>query len=97
MKRNKRKFTIVTYALILLMFSSAAYMGSSLYLKQYNNQLAVSIQNVERKIQQANVAKQSLSVEIDKMIDKASIFELAHQDGMEINNDSVVYIYEKDN
>ena len=52
MSKNKqrRRPTILLRGIIMLVFVLIVYMFTAIYLKQYNNQLAVSIQTTERNI-----------------------------------------------
>lgn len=95
-KRRKRRPTILSYGIILMIFSFGVYMLSSLYLKQYNNQISFQVQTAERKIQVLTTEKEALKVEIDKLASKAIVVDLANEDDMEINKDDVVYISGKD-
>lgn len=97
MKRSrKRRPTILMYGTILLVFSLGLYMLSSLYLKQYNNQIAFQVQTAERKIQVLSTEKEALKVEIDKLASKSIVVDLASEDDMKVNKDSVIYISGKD-
>lgn len=95
-KTKKRKPTILLYGIILLIFSAGLYMLSSLYLKQYNNQIAFQVQTAERQIRVLATEKEALKVEIDKLASKSIVVDLAIEDDMKVNNDNVVYINSKD-
>lgn len=98
MKRTnkKRKPTILFFGMVLLLVSFGAYMVSSLYLKQYNNQISFQVQSAQRQIQVLSTEKEALKVDIDKLASKSIVVDLASKDDMEINRDSVVYINGKD-
>ncbi len=91
-KTKKRKPTILLYGMVLLVLSFGIYMASSLYLKQYNNQIAFEVQTAERKISVLKTEKEAIKVEIDKLASKSIVVDLAEDEEMEINTDSVVYI-----
>lgn len=95
-KGRKRKPTLLMYGTILLVFSAGLYMLSSLYLKQYNNQIAFQVQTAERKIQVLSTEKEALKVEIDKLASKSIVVDLANEDDMKVNKDSIIYISGKD-
>ncbi len=71
-------------------------MVSALYLKQYNNQIAFKVQTAERRIKVLATEKESLKVDIDKLASKSIVVDLASQDDMKVNKDSVIYISGKD-
>lgn len=91
-KTKKRKPTILLYGMVLLVLSFGVYMASSLYLKQYNNQIAFEVQTAERKISVLKTEKEAIKVEIDKLASKSIVVDLAEDEEMKINTDSVVYI-----
>lgn len=95
-QKKTRKPTILMYGIIVLIISSFLYMGSSLYLKQYNNQVSFKVQSAQRQIQVLATEKEAIKVEIDKLASKSIVVDVASEDDMQINKDSVVYISGKD-
>lgn len=95
-KRKKRKATTLAYSVGLLFISFALYMVSSLYLKQYNNQISFKVQAAQRQIQVLSTEKEALKVEIDNLASKSIVVDLASSDDMKVNKDSVIYISGKD-
>ncbi len=95
-KRKKRKATTLAYSVGLLFISFALYMVSSLYLKQYNNQISFKLQAAQRQIQVLSTEKEALKVEIDNLASKSIVVDLASSDDMKVNKDSVIYISGKD-
>lgn len=96
MKKRRKKSKSLLYGTILLVFSAALYLFSSLYLKQYNNQIAFEVQTAQRKIQVMSTEKEALQVEIDKLASKSIVMSLAKEDDMKFNKDSIIYINGKD-
>ena len=94
--RRKRKPTMLMYAIILLVFSIGVNLFSSLYLKQYNNQMAFKVQSAQKQIRVLSTEKEALKVEIDDLASKAIVVDVALEDDMELNKDSVIYIEKED-
>ena len=94
--RRKRKPTMLMYAIILLVFSIGVNLFSSLYLKQYNNQMAFKVQSAQKQISVLSTEKEALKVEIDDLASKAIVVDVALEDDMELNKDSVIYIEKED-
>ena len=69
---------------------------SSLYLKQYNNEISFKMQLAQRQIQVLSTEKEALKVEIDNLASKSIVVDLASSDDMKVNKDSVIYISGKD-
>ena len=94
--KRKRRPTILMYGIIIMLFSGGLYMFSSLYLKQYNNQISFKVQSAQRQISVLSTEKEALKVEIDKLASKSIVVDLANEDDMQVNKDSVIYISGKD-
>ncbi len=94
--RKKRKPTTLAYGSFLLFISFSLYMMSSLYLKQYNNEISFKMQLAQRQIQVLSTEKEALKVEIDNLASKSIVVDLASSDDMKVNKDSVIYISGKD-
>ncbi len=93
MKRSrKRKPTILVYAIALLTISLTAYTFCAIYLKQYNNDLAVTIQEKESEIKSLSTQKEALQVEIDKLATKTKVVDAIDSEDMSVNKDNIVYI-----
>lgn len=91
-KRTRRKPTILVYAIALLLFSLTAYTFTAIYLKQYNNDLSVTIQETDIKIKTLNNEKEALQVEIDKLATKTKVVDAIDAEDMDVNKDNIVYI-----
>lgn len=87
---------MLMYAIILLVFSIGVNLFSSLYLKQYNNQMAFKVQSAQKQISVLSTEKEALKVEIDDLASKAIVVDVALEDDMELNKDSVIYIEKED-
>ena len=87
---------MLMYAIILLVFSIGVNLFSSLYLKQYNNQMAFKVQSAQKQIRVLSTEKEALKVEIDDLASKAIVVDVALEDDMELNKDSVIYIEKED-
>lgn len=93
MKRTtRRKPTILVYAIALLLVSLTAYTFTAIYLKQYNNDLSVTIQQTEVKIKTISTEKEALQVEIDKLATKTKVVDAIGTEDMNVNKDNIVYI-----
>ncbi len=98
MSKNKqrRRPTILLRGIIMLVFVLIVYMFTAIYLKQYNNQLAVSIQTTERNIAVLSTQKEALKVEIDKLATKTKVVDAINGEEMSHNKENIVYIKNKD-
>ncbi len=90
--KRKRRPTILVYALALLFVSLTAYTFSAIFLKQYNTDLSVNIQQNEAKIKSLSTEMEALQVEIDKLATKSKVADAIKNEEMEVNKDNIVYI-----
>lgn len=90
--KRKRRPTILVYAIAILFVSLAAYTFSAIYLKQYNTDLSVNIQQNEAKIKSLSTEMEALQVEIDKLATKSKVADAIKNEEMEVNKDNIVYI-----
>lgn len=91
-KTRKRKPTILVYAIAVLLITTVLYTLASIYLKQYNTQLSVQIQQTERSIDTLTNEKEALQVEIDKLATKAKVVDSIDSEEMTHNKENIVYI-----
>ncbi len=89
-KRRKAKGLI--FAIVLFVMSVTMYTLTSIYLKQYNNQLSINIQTTQSEIATLSNEKQALQVEIDKLSTKNKVVDAVDSDEMSQNKDNIVYI-----
>lgn len=97
MKKRKRKPTLFAYAFLTLIISLSLNLVSSLYLKQYNNELAFKIQRHQMEINTVATTKEALKVEIDNLASKAVVIGTATKDNMTAESTRVVHVNGKDN
>lgn len=90
--KKKRRSTVLVYAIVVLFISIIAYTFSAIYLKQYNNELSVSIQQREVQIKSLQDETEALQVEIDKLATKTKVADAIEDENMEHNKDNIVYI-----
>lgn len=91
-RNKKRRPTILVYAIALLFVSLTAYTFTAIYLKQYNNDLSVTIQQNQSKIETLSKEKEALQVEIDKLATKTKVVDVVESEDMNVNKDNIVYI-----
>ena len=92
----KRRPTMLFRGIIFLIIISFVYLLSSIFLKQYNNELAVSIQTTERKIKSLSTEKEALKVEIDRLATKNKVVDAIDNEEMSHNKENIVYIQKND-
>lgn len=89
-KRKTAKILLLPFAFFIV--SLVAFTFTSIFLKQYNNDLAVNIQVTEIQINSLASENEALQVEIDKLATKSKVVDSIDSDEMQHNKDNIVYI-----
>ncbi len=91
-KRNKRSNALLTFSVIIFMFSGLCYLGSSLFLRSYNNSLSTQKQDVLREITALQTQNDTMSKDIDVLQTSNRVYEEAGTVGLSLNLDNVITI-----
>lgn len=91
-KEDKRSADFSNFAIRLFTVSLVAYAISCLYLRTYNNRLTMEVQDIQRDISELKLANATLNSEIQEIISKAKIYEMAEVGGFDQNLDNVYSI-----
>lgn len=85
-KRKKRK----AWPLILLILVTIFKITSTLFLSALTNQLTVSIQATENKIEELKSENNALKINIQELQNKDRIYTIANKEGLTQQNNTVV-------
>lgn len=83
---------IYKIAFTMAVISTVAWLCSALFLRSYNINLSMKQQEIEQQIEELNVANDALRVEIQELINRERVINIAEGDGMEQNQNSIVTI-----
>ena len=89
-KKYKRRIKWNRIIAFVFFVTGSIYLGTSIFLRQYNVNLSTRTQEVEVKIANYKKENEALAMDIQQLINRAS--EVASDDGMTKNEDNVVYI-----
>lgn len=94
-KRNSKTIKlpkIYKLAFIMASLSAIAWLGSALFLRSYNINLSMKQQEIEQQIDDINVVNDALRVEIQELINRERVVNIAEGDGMQQNQNNIVTI-----
>ena len=91
-RKKKKRFKLMTFSFVFLMFSATLYLASSLFLRTYNNALSSRKQEIESKIAVLEVENSAVKVEIQRLITKDRVDNIADENGLRLNQNNIVAI-----
>ena len=91
-KKGKKKLNLLSFAVLLFGFSAFLYLGSSLFLRSYNNELSSRRQQINSEIAVLETQNDAIEVEISQLASAERVDEIAANNGMTRNQDAIVTI-----
>ena len=91
-KKGKKKLNLLSFAVLLFGFSAFLYLGSSLFLRSYNNELSSRKQQINSEIAVLETQNDAIEVEISQLASAERVDEIAANNGMTRNQDAIVTI-----
>lgn len=90
--KDKSNADFGNFAIRLFTISLVAYAISCLYLRTYNNSLTMEVQDIQRDISELKLENATLNSEIQEIISKEKIYEMAETGGFNQDLDNVYNI-----
>lgn len=91
-KTQKKNRFLQTLANRLSMFAFFAYILSSIFLRTYNVQLSINIQDIKREMASLDQENSVLSTDIQGLSSKERVMSIALEDGIISNQNNVVLV-----
>lgn len=91
-KRRRIRFTLTSIATWLFFFSVTAFFGAKLFLHTANNNLSSRIQTIESQTTEMTVQNDAVRIEIQTLSTRERVDGFAKDNGMSINQDSIITI-----
>ena len=92
--RTRRRINFQGFTLVLLVFSLMMAMFSTIFLHTYNNGITVSIENIKREATLLESQNNALNLEIQNLISKDRVYDIATEAGLSQNQGNVISIVE---
>lgn len=92
--KKRRTFNLQGIAVLLFTVSLMAAMFSNIFLHTYNNGITVSIENIKREAAMLESQNNALNLEIQNLISKDRVYDIATEAGLSQNQNNVISIVE---
>lgn len=91
-KKHRKHFSFARFAILLFLFSGILYLGSSLFLRSYNNTLSTKKQSIDSQIATIETQNDAVQVEIQTLSSSDRVDQIAANSGMSRNQGNVTTI-----
>ena len=91
-KRKKYRLTLTFVATWLFFVSTLMFFGTKLFLHTLNNSLSSRIQTIESQTTEMTVQNDAVRIEIQTLSTRERVDGFAKDNGMSINQDSIITI-----
>ena len=87
--RKKKRIVIKNFAIVLFGFSVCLQIASSLFIRNINNSLTMKIEDCNSEASALKTTNEQLSIEIQGLVSKDRVYEIATAAGLSQNSDNV--------
>lgn len=89
-RRKKKKFELFAFTVFFVV--GVAYLLTSIFVRSYNVTINKQTQSIENQIIALESDNAQLYMEVQQLIAKDKVVEVAQEDGMTQDQDNIVYI-----
>ena len=91
-QKKKKKLKLLNFSVVFFMLSAILYLGSTLFLRTYNNSLSSKKQEIEAKISELKVANDALAVEVNTLNNRERVNTIAADKGLSLDQNNIITI-----
>ncbi|MBO7703920.1 MAG: hypothetical protein J6S26_05690 [Solobacterium sp.] len=91
-RKKKKKLKLINFAVVFFLTSSLLYLGSTLFLRTYNNSLSSRKQEIEAKITELQVANDAVAVEVNTLNNRERVNTIASDKGLRLEQNNIITI-----
>lgn len=91
-RKQKRRMKFEGFALLFLVFALTAALFSTLFIRTINNSLIMKIEDIEKETASLITENDKLNLEIQNLISKDRVYDIATNGGLEQNQDNVINV-----
>ncbi|MBP3868092.1 MAG: hypothetical protein J6D38_03175 [Solobacterium sp.] len=95
-QKKKKKLKLLNFSVVFFMLSAILYLGSTLFLRTYNNSLSSKKQEIEAKISELKVANDALAVEVNTLNNRERVNTIAADRGLSLDQNNIITITKTD-
>ncbi|MBR2594824.1 MAG: hypothetical protein IKE06_00695 [Solobacterium sp.] len=91
-RRKKKKIVLTHFAAFMFVVSSLSYLGSSLFLRTYNNSLSSRKQEIDSQIAELETQNDAVRVVIQTLSARDRVDSIASENGLTLDQDNIITI-----
>ncbi|MBR3203405.1 MAG: cell division protein FtsL [Solobacterium sp.] len=95
-QKKKKRLKLLNFSVVFFMLSAILYLGSTLFLRTYNNSLSSKKQEIEAKISELKVANDALAVEVNTLNNRERVNTIAADKGLSLDQNNIITITKTD-
>lgn len=89
-KVRKRRIKLEALAILVFLFAAILSVANSLFIKTLSFKYSIAIQEKEAKIAQIRSDNDLIRIEIQGLVNKDRVFEVAEANGLSVKQDNVI-------
>ncbi len=90
--KKVRRLRLEVLSLLIFMMASIVWLSTSLFLRTFNNSLAVAYNDVEKKISVLKLDNEDMQSRINKLSTQDRVVAIANDAGLSLNQGNIVTI-----
>ncbi|SJZ84747.1 hypothetical protein [Anaerorhabdus furcosa] len=91
-KKKVKKLRLQNFTVVLFLFAALSSLGSSLFLRSYNNSLSVAKQKIDVEIASYQTENEAVKVEIQTLSSRDRVESIANDAGLGLDQNNIVTI-----
>lgn len=91
-KKKVKKIRLQNFTVMLFLFAALSSLGSSLFLRSYNNSLSVEKQKIDVEIATIQTENEAVRVQIQTLSSRDRVVSIATEAGMGLDQGNIVTI-----
>ena len=95
-QKKKKKLKLLNFSLVFFMLSAILYLGSTLFLRTYNNSLSAKKQEIEARINELRVTNDAVEVEVNTLNNRERVNTIAADKGLSLDQNNIITITKTD-
>ena len=95
-QKKKKKLKLLNFSVVFFMLSAILYLGSTLFLRTYNNSLSSKKQEIEAKITELQIANDAVAVEVNTLNNRERVNSIAMDKGLSLEQNNIITITKTD-
>ena len=95
-KKRKKEFRLMKVSFSMFLLACISYLGSSLFLRSYNNSISTKQQEIAAQISSLQVQNDAVAVEVNTLNNRDRVNTIANDNGLSLDESNIVTITKTD-